>query len=56
MDVDVEALEESLVEGLLILRIHGKTHVSTVVVEPHLEVLGHTAAVPDTNSGSMSFR
>jgi hypothetical protein len=25
-------------------------------VEPHLEVLGHTAAAPDTDSSSLSFR
>ena len=56
MDVDVEARVESVVEGLLVLRTEGETPVPTVAVEPHLEVLRHTAAAPGTDSDSLSFR
>ena len=56
MDVDVEARMESIAEGLLILRTHGETPVPTVVVELHLEVLGHTAATTGTDFDSLSFR
>ena len=56
MDVDIEAHEESVAEGLLILCTHGETHVPTVAVEPHLEVLRHTSTALGTDSSSFSFR
>ena len=56
MDVDVEAREESIAKGFLILHIHGEIPVPTVVVEPYLKVLGHIAAAPSTDFGSLSFR
>ena len=56
MDIDLEAHEESVAEGLLILRIEGQTTVPIVAVEPHLERLGHTAATTGTDSDSLSFR
>jgi hypothetical protein len=56
MDVDVGARKESAAEGQHNEYTQGKTHVPTVAVEPHLEVLGHTAAAPGTDSSSLSFR
>jgi hypothetical protein len=56
MDVDVGAREESVAEGQHSEHTQGETHVPTVAVEPHLEVLGRTTAAPDTNSSSLSFR
>src|SRR5450759_3045840 len=56
MDVDVEARMESVAEGLLVLRTQRETPVPTVAEEPHLEVLGHTAATTGTDSDSLSFQ
>jgi hypothetical protein len=56
MDVDVGACKESAAEGQYSGHIQGETHVPTVAVEPHLEVLGHTAGAPGTDSSSLSFR
>ena len=56
MDIDIEAYEESIAERLLILRAEGQTTIPIVVVEPHLEVLGHTAATTGMDSDSLSFR
>jgi hypothetical protein len=56
MDVDVGAREESVAEGQHNEHTQGETPVPIVVVEPQLEVLGRTAAVPGTNSSSLSFR
>jgi hypothetical protein len=56
MDVDVGAREESTVEGQYSEHTQGETHVPTVAVEPHLEVLGSTVAAPGTDSNSLSFR
>ena len=55
VDINVEAHEESVAEGLLILRIEGQTTNLIVAVEPHLEVLGHTATTTGTDSNSLSF-
>jgi hypothetical protein len=56
MDVDVGACEENAVEGQHSEHTQGETLVPTVAVEPHLEVLGRTAAAPGTDSSSLSFR
>jgi hypothetical protein len=56
MDVDVEACEESAVEGQHSEHTQGETPVPTIAVEPHLEVLGRTATAPGTDSSSLSFR
>jgi hypothetical protein len=56
MDVDIGAREESAAERQHIEHTQGETPVPTVAVEPHLEVLGRTAAAPGTNSSSLSFR
>ena len=56
MDVDVDARVENIQEGLLLLQTQGETPVPTVPEEPHLEVLGHTAATTTTDSDSLSFR
>ena len=55
MDVDVKARVESIAEGLLILHTQAETHVPTIAVEPHLEVLGYTATTTGTDSDSLSF-
>ena len=55
MDIDVETRVENVAQGLLILHTQGKTLVPTVVVEPHLEVLGHKAATIGMDSDSLSF-
>ena len=51
MDVEVEACKESVVEGQHSKHTHGETPVPTIVLEPHLEVLGHIVAVLGTDSG-----
>jgi hypothetical protein len=56
MDVDVGAREGSAAEGQHNEHIQGETPVPTVVVEPHLEVLGRTTTAPGTDSSSLSFR
>jgi hypothetical protein len=56
MDVDVGARKESAAEGQHSGHTQGETHVPTVAVEPHLEVLGRTAGAPGTDSSSLSFR
>ena len=56
MDIDVEAHEESIAEGLLILHTQGETTVPIVVVELHLEVIGNITATTCTDSDSLSFR
>jgi hypothetical protein len=56
MDVDVGAREESAVEGQHSEHTQGETHVPTVAVEPHLEVLGRIIATPGIDSSSLSFR
>jgi hypothetical protein len=56
MNVDVKARKESTIEGQYSEHTQGETHVSTVAVEPHLEVFGCTAATPGTDSNSLSFR
>jgi hypothetical protein len=56
MDVDVGAHEESATEGQHNEHTQEETPVPTVAVEPHLEVLGHTAAASGTDSDSLSFR
>jgi hypothetical protein len=56
MDVDVGAREESTAEGQHSEYTQGEVPVPTVAVEPHLEVLGCTAAAPGTDSSSLSFR
>ena len=56
MDVDIETCKENLAKRFLILRIQGETPVPTVAVEPHLEVLRHTTAAPDTDSDFLSFQ
>jgi hypothetical protein len=56
MDVDVGAHEENAAEGQHSEHTQGETPVSTVAVEPHLEVLGRTAATPGTDSSSLSIQ
>jgi hypothetical protein len=56
IDVDVGAREESAAEGQHNEHTQGETPVPAVAVEPHLEVLGRTAAAPGTDSSSLSFR
>jgi hypothetical protein len=56
MDIDIGAREESTTEGQHSEHTQGETHVPTVAVEPHLEVLGRTAAALGTDSNSLSFR
>jgi hypothetical protein len=56
MDVDVGARKESAVERQHSGHTQGETHVPTVAVEPHLEVLGCTAGAPGMDSNSLSFR
>jgi hypothetical protein len=56
MDVDIGARTESATEGQHSEHTQGETPVPTVAVEPHLEVLGHIAAVPGIDSSSLSFR
>jgi hypothetical protein len=56
MDVDVGALKESAAEGQHSEHTQGETPVSTVAVEPHLEVLGRTAGASGTDSSSLLFR
>jgi hypothetical protein len=55
MDVDVGARKESAAEGQYSGHTQGEIHVPTEAVEPHLEVLGHTAGAPGTDSSSLSF-
>ena len=47
---------ESVAEGLLILHTQEETPVSTLAVEPHLEVLEHRAATTGADFDSLSFR
>jgi hypothetical protein len=56
MDIDVGARKESAAQGQHSEHTQGETHVPTVAVEPHLEVLGRTARAPGTDSNSLSFR
>jgi hypothetical protein len=56
MDVDVGAREESATDGQHSEHTQGATPIPTVAVEPHFEVLGHTAAASGTDSNSLSFR
>jgi hypothetical protein len=56
MDVDVGARKESAAKGQQSGHTQGETHVPTVAVEPHLEVLRRTAGAPGTDSSSLSFR
>jgi hypothetical protein len=56
MDVDIGAREKSAAEGQQSEHTQGETPVPTIAVEPHLEVLGRTAAAPSTYSNSLSFR
>ena len=56
MDVDVEAHEKNIAKGQQSEHTQGETLVPIIVVEPHLEVLGHIATAPGTDSGSLSFR
>ena len=56
IDIDIEAHQESIAEGLLILRAEGQTIVPIVAVKPHLEVLGHIVATIGKDSDSLSFR
>jgi hypothetical protein len=56
IDIDIGAREESVAEGQHSEHTQGETHVPTIAVEPHLEVLGRTAAAPSTDSSSLSFR
>jgi hypothetical protein len=55
MDVDIGARKESAAEGQHSEHTREETPVPTVVVEPHLEVLGRTATTPSTDSSSLSF-
>jgi hypothetical protein len=56
MDVDIGTREESAAEGQHNEHTQEETHVPIVAVEPHLEVLGRTAATPGTDSIYLSFR
>jgi hypothetical protein len=56
IDVDVGARKESVAKGQQSGHTQEETHVPTVAVEPHLEVLGRTAGAPGTDSSSLSFR
>jgi hypothetical protein len=56
MDVDVGAHKESAAEGQHSGHTQRETHVPTVAVEPHLEVLRRTTGTPGMDSSSLSFR
>jgi hypothetical protein len=56
MAVDIGARKESATEGQHSEHIQGETLVPIVAIEPHLEVLGRTAAASGTDSSSLSFR
>jgi hypothetical protein len=56
MDVDIGTREDSIAERQHSEHTQGESHVPTVAVEPHLEVLGRTVGAPGTDSNSLSFR
>jgi hypothetical protein len=56
MDIDVGVREESAAERQHSEHTQGESPVPTVVMEPHLEVLGRTAGALGTDSSSLSFR